>query len=586
MKPFRKRNLFNLSHEKKLTCNMGKLVPVMCEEVLPGDIFKASTDLVVRLAPMLAPIMHNVSVYMHYFFVPNRLIWSDWENFITGGPDGNDASVAPYINFTNVQTSSLADYFGIPTGVANPLKVSALPFRAYDLIYNEWYRDENLIDPITISLASGEDTTTNTTLLSRAWQHDYFTNALPFQQRGDAVALPMSGNAPIRSSGSTWNQGYSRLNVGSLNLYDNSIVGDGSAPTFSSNGVGGRNLEGPYTVGSTSGVSFLTASGVRVTGSGSNAQISGYEAHPLYWDNPHLKISNSQIRNFKDGNMTIFINNDESSGPSNNPFIVEGAVNTSNLYADLSNVTAANINDLRYAFQVQRWLEKNARGGARYVESMMAHFGVRSSDARLQRPEYLGGGRSPIVISEVLQHSSDDDQPTPLATMAGHGISAQRSRQFKRFFEEHGYVIGILSIMPQTTYQQGLPKMWSRETRYDYYWPVFSHLGEQAVLEKELYAQGNDTDNTVFGYQPRYQEYRRRYGSVHGDFRTTLNYWHLGRTFNSAPTLSKQFIECDPSKRVFAVQDDTDCCLIELANNIKALRPIPKKGTPGFIDHD
>lgn len=560
MKPFRKRNLFNLSHEKKLTCNMGKLVPVMCEEVLPGDIFKASTDLVVRLAPMLAPIMHNVSVYVHYFFVPNRLIWSDWENFITGGPDGKDASVAPYINFTNVQTSSLADYFGIPTGVANPLKVSALPFRAYNLIYNEWYRDENLIDPITISLASGEDTTTNTTLLSRAWQHDYFTNALPFQQRGDAVALPMSGNAPVKGT-ATWSQ---TAGFGTLRNTTVSITGDGTPPTFSSNGVGGRNLEAPYTVGSISGVSFLTANGVRVTGSGSDAQISGSEAHPMYWDNPHVV---GTLDNRVDTTTT-------------------GSVNTSNLYADLSNVTAANINDLRYAFQVQRWLEKNARGGARYVESMMAHFGVRSSDARLQRPEYLGGGRSPIVISEVLQHSSDGDQPTPLATMAGHGISAQRSRQFKRFFEEHGYVIGILSIMPQTTYQQGLSKMWSRETRYDYYWPVFSHLGEQAVLEKELYAQGTDADNSVFGYQPRYQEYRRRYGSVHGDFRTTLNYWHLGRTFNSTPTLSKEFIECDPSKRVFAVQDDTDCCLIELANNIKALRPIPKKGTPGFIDHD
>lgn len=236
MKPFRKRNLFNLSHEKKLTCNMGKLVPVMCEEVLPGDIFKASTDLVVRLAPMLAPIMHNVSVYMHYFFVPNRLIWSDWEAFITGGPDGKDATIAPYINFTSVQTSSLADYFGIPTGVSGTLRCSALPFRAYNLIYNEWYRDENLIDPVEISLASGEDTTTNTTLLNRAWQHDYFTNALPFQQRGDAVALPMSGDAPVKGT-ATWAQTGA---TGTMSNTTVDITGDGTPPTFSSDGTGGR----------------------------------------------------------------------------------------------------------------------------------------------------------------------------------------------------------------------------------------------------------------------------------------------------------------------------------------------------------
>lgn len=506
MKRFNSRNLFDLSHEVKLTCEMGKLVPILCEEVVPGDTFRVSTDMVVRMAPMLAPIMHNVNVYTHFFFVPNRIIFDKWEDFITGGVNGADSTVAPTITSPSggFATSSLADYLGVPTGVAG-LQVSALPFRAYAKIYNDYYRDENLQTEVGLSTAAGTDTTTSTALLDRCWQHDYFTNALPWTQRSTlgAVKLPLGSIAPVTSDGVL------RLN--------------GSNISWGANGT-------PLAVNS-----------------GSNSVIVDSGAASSY------------------------------SG---------GLVYKSGLKADLSAATSADVNDIRYAFQVQRFLEKMARGGARYIEVIRSHFGVKSSDSRLQRPEYLGGGRSPIMISDVLQTSADDGQPTPLATMAGHGYSAQRSHQFKRFFEEHGWIIGIMSIMPRSTYQQGLEKKWSRDTRYSYYWPVFSHLGEQAIYNKEIYAQGTSADSGIFGYQPRYQEYRKSYSKVHGDFRSSLNFWHLGRIFSSLPVLNGDFVKCDPSNRIFAVTSATDHLWIDMYHKIKALRPIPKFGDPGYIDHD
>lgn len=372
---FNRRNLFDLSHENKLTCEMGYCVPIVCEEIVPGDKFKVSTDSLVRLVPMLAPIMQNINVYVHFFFVPNRLIWSDWEDFITGGEDGDNASVAPTISITNAQTSSLADYLGVPTGVENSLSVSALPFRAYARIWNDWYRDQNLQDELTISLSSGVDVTTNTALQHRGWQRDYFTSSLPFRQRGDAVTLPLGNKARV-------------------------VYGDYES---------GISLQNPWT--------------------GDGGSQNG---HPAYarGDSDAIQVS----------------------------LTAKGGEGTSNagypLMADLSTATAATINDIRRAFQVQRWLETNAICGARYVESILAHFAVRSSDARLQRSEYLGGGKAPVMISEVLQHSADDNEPTPLGSMAGHGVSAVRTFQFNKFFEEHGFVIGILSIMPRSAYYQ------------------------------------------------------------------------------------------------------------------------------------
>lgn len=328
-------------------------------------------------------------------FVPNRIIFDDWENFITGGENGQDATVAPTITtpLGGFATSSLADYLGIPSGVAG-LSVSALPFRAYAQIYNDYYRDENLQQEVPISKAAGVDTTTNTTLLKRAWQRDFFTSALPFQQRGPSVSLPLGSTAPVRGNG---------MSIGLVN-------------------GAGTNL------GLSSGT---TPSGATLIGTFSNPDIYGTPV------GTPPGSSYNQVQ----GGLGLTADGTKSG-----------------MVVDLSSATAPDINDLRYAIQVQRFLEKAARGGARYIEMILSNFGVKSSDARLQRAEYLGGGKSPIMISDVLQTSADDNQPTPLATMAGHGFSAQRSHQFKRFFEEHGFIIGIMSIMPRTTYQQGLGK--------------------------------------------------------------------------------------------------------------------------------
>lgn len=515
----KRRSVFDLSHEHKLTCDMGKLIPIFCEDVLPGDTFKVKTDIVVRLQALLAPIMHRVDVFTHFFFVPNRLIFDKWEDFITGGEDGNDSTVAPTITADSTNgfaIGSLADYFGIPTGVPS-LEVSALPFRAYDLIYNEWYRDENIIPEVNISTAAGADSTTSTTLLSRAWEHDYFTKCLPWTQRGSQVSLPLGGKVPVRYGDSP------------VDYYTLSTSGDMS----------------PY-----------AGKSVAAYGTG-----SGYDFSLFHSSEPGSGLT----------------------GPFSYP------QRSFPLEVDLGSATASTVNNLRQAFKVQQFMEISARGGARYIESILSHFGVKSSDYRLQRPVYLGGGRSPIVISEVLQTSSTSGTQA-LGDMGGHGFSAQRTHEFTRFFEEHGWIIGIMSIMPRTSYQQGLNRMWSRSTRYEYYWPIFAHLGEQGVLNKEIYAQdpsvvdsaGVSVNEKVFGYLPRYQEYRERESQVHGQMRSTLDFWHMGRIFNSLPELNANFINSDPTKRIEAVTNE-DNCLVNIYHNVKAIRPIPKKGVPGGL---
>nr|WAE43389.1 MAG: major capsid protein [Microviridae sp.] len=493
-----KRNAFDMSHEKKLSFNMGDLIPVYVQEILPGDKFKVNTEVLVRFAPMLAPIMHRVNVYTHYFFVPNRLVYKNWQNYITGGVDGLQTPTFPTIPYNETNrgyfyTRHLADYMGIPTinvsdpPITNVQNINALPFRAFQKIWSEYYRDQTLDTPDGCTdndtVAAGSETSATLSDRMRCWEKDYFTSALPWTQRGGAVSIPNTLN-PVSAPNITW---ASSPVTEAINSY----------PTIS---------------GTTTG---------------------------------------------------IFTNNGG----------VATRLNTGN-QVDISLI------NLRRAARLQEWLEKNATGGSRYIEQMLAHFDVKSSDARLQRPEYLGGGKSPVVISEIV--SMVKETSNPQGTMAGHGISVGNHMGFNRYFEEHGYVIGIMSVIPRTAYQQGLPRMYSKVDRYDWFWPEFANIGEQAILNKEIYHdpfEATDRNDGVFGYTPRYAEYRFNNSTVHGDFRTTLNFWHLGRIFSSRPSLNNVFVQASPTSREFAVEDGHHLW-VQLYNKVKAIRPIPVFGTP------
>ncbi len=499
-------NTFDLSHDRKMSLNMGELVPIAALECVPGDKFNMSTSQMLRMAPMVAPVMHRVHVYTHFFFVPNRILWDNWEPFITGGEDGNDASVFPNLPISDTTPGSLNDYMGLPITAFGdgPYLASALPFAAYQEIYNEYYRDQNLIDKVDNSLLDGNNAATIlplTTIRKRAWQHDYFTSGLPWTQKGAEATIPLGATAPLILDESEWTR------IGNTDGLPSPAVS--SLQQETDGGISPRK-------------------GVLVTGG-------------------------------RDAFIDI----------------------TTNTTVDLSQATASSINDLRRAFKLQEFLEKNARGGSRYVESILSHFGVRSSDARLQRPEFLGGGSSPVTISEVLQTSSNDTEPTPQGNMAGHGISVGGSNNFNYSCEEHGYIIGIMSVMPKTAYQQGLPKHFSKFDKFDYFWPSFGHLGEQAILNKELYLANDGEDEDTFAYTPRYSEYKYIPSSVHGEFKTTLDFWHMGRIFENRPRLNQTFIEADPTDRIFAVLD-SEKLYAHVFHKIKATRKMPYFGTPTF----
>lgn len=547
-----KRNVFNLSYENKLTMNMGELVPIMCMPIVPGDKFRVNTEALVRLAPLVAPMMHRVNVYTHYFFVPNRLVWDQWEDFITKGIDGEDTPVLPYLhlleNTSLIATqsklvnyfgdSSLWDYLGLPSlagigsvsysdlkarnGVVVPtgFKVSALPFRAYQLIYNEYYRDQNLTDPVQFGLGggsvSGIELASLLALRRRAWEKDYFTSALPWLQRGPEVTVPINGGqtgldvyyqSPGAKKGQVWRDQLGRdWDLGAV--YDPALIAyPGQKPD-----------QGQYVA----------------TKVGGNAN-----------DNfaPQL-----------DPNGTLKVDVDEMG---------------------------VSIQDLRTSNALQRWFERNARGGSRYIEQILAHFGVRSSDARLQRPQFLGGGKMPIAVSEVLQTSSTN-ATSPQANMAGHGISAGVNNGFKHFFEEHGYVIGLMSILPRTGYQQGVPRDFTKFDNMDFYFPEFAHLSEQEIKNQELYVSNDPTYNEgTFGYTPRYAEYKYHESEAHGDFRGNMSFWHLNRIFADKPNLNTSFVECNPSDRVFATAGTReDKFWVQIYQDVKALRLMPKYGTP------
>lgn len=535
------RSVFDRSHGWKSTFDSGYLVPFLVDEVLPGDSYKVKFNFLARLSTPIVPTMDNLFIDTFYFFVPYRLLWKHWEQF-NGQQDYPGASTDYLVPQTTAPVDngfpvgSLEDYFGLPTSVKG-IKANELAARAYALIWNEWFRDENLQNPINlstyaeISTASGLDDvglgdagfTGSHKLLRRGKRHDYFTSALPWPQKGPGVELPLSGNAPVYSKGAVgFTDGSNHFSYLVASSTDRGSLG---VPTSSNLNIGGP--------GSFKG-----------TGSDSSGHLLGLD-------------------------------------PS------------SNVYADLSSVTAATINSLRQAFQLQKLYERDARGGTRYTEILRSHFGVVSPDSRLQRPEYLGGSESPVIINPVVQNSATGltGAETPQGNLAAYGLASSTSAKhgFTKSFVEHGIIIGLLNVRADLTYQQGIPRMFSRRTRFDFYWPVLAHLGEQAILNKEIYAQGTSADDDVFGYQERYAEYRYYPSMITGKLRSTdpqsLDVWHLSQKFDSLPTLSAQFIQDNPPvSRILAVQDEPQF-IIDSYIEMKCARPMPVYGVPGLVDH-
>ena len=487
------RSTFNRSHGLKTSFDAGYLVPIFVDEVLPGDTFSVNAMGYGRLATPIYPIMDNLYVETFFFFVPNRLIWDNWERFngAQDNPADSTSYLVPQITLgagVSIADSTLFDYMGLPINV-NGIEFNNLHGRAYNLIWNEWFRDENLQDSVQVDKDDGPDSVTDYVLLKRGKRHDYFTSCLPWPQKGDAVDLPLGGAATVR--------------------LENTL------------------------------------------GSSSEAVITWKDDSP-----------------------------DDS--------ILTNSARTKEYYADLTTATAATINDLREAFQIQRLYERDARGGTRYTEILQSHFGVTSPDARLQRPEYLGGGKSSVGFEAVPQTSSTD-ATTPqgnLAAMAQVGVGGHG---FTKSFTEHGVIVGMANVFADLTYQQGMNRMWKRRDRWDFYWPALAHLGEQAILNEEIYTQGTSADTGVFGYQERYAEYRYKPSQITGKMRSgatgSLDVWHLSQDFSSLPVLNNTFIEEDPPiDRVVAVTNEPDL-IFDWYFNMKSTRPMPVYSVPGLIDH-
>lgn len=508
------RSSFDRSHGLKTTFSSGYLIPIFCDEALPGDTYSVNMTVFARLATPLHPVMDNMVMNSFFFFIPSRLLWTNWQRF-----NGEQDNPGDSIDFLLPQmlapaggyaANTIYDYFGLPTLVAGFAHTS-LPFRAYNLCYNEWFRDQNLQNSVTVLKGDTNDPPATYTLLRRGKRHDYFTSSLPWPQKGPGVDIPLGTSAPI---------------VGM------------SAP-FSASGIANPAV----TLGT-------TVAGDRPVGS------------PII------------------GGMNFDV---QTLGPLN------ATTNRPQIFADLTNASAATINQLRQAFQVQKLYERDARGGTRYTEIIRAHFNVVSPDARLQRPEYLGGGSSSINLYSVPQTSSTDAEPTPQGTLGAYGTISSSGHGFTKSFTEHGWIIGMVAVRADLNYQQGLNRMWSRRTKLDFYWPALSHIGEQAVLNKEIYTQGNASDELVWGYQERYAEYRYKPSLITGEFRSnfpqSLDTWHLAQDFSTLPLLNAAFIEDRPPiARVIAVQDEPEF-IGDFYFKMRTARPMPVYGVPGLIDH-
>ena len=579
-----KRNLFNLTYSNRFSCKLGQLVPILCKPVVPGDTFKVNTEIFIRTAPLVSPMFQEMRVYTHYFYVPNRLIMKDWEQFISPHatleePDPTEKQL-PSINLfptadgTQVeqlpsrlfQTGELLDFLGyVPT--SDDKEVSLLPINAYNLVYQQYYRDQNLgkastiDDPVILNEArhypvnfndedtqytqlTGESLDTYFKLRQKAWKKDYFTSALPFTQRGADVRIPLYGDGSISSKDDDW-----QLN------------NDSATASLLTEGI----QDEPYNIG------FVN------TGAFANLKAFG-------------RIDDQQTQEL---DLRSQVELYKPRGHVSEPATISNLAK--HLTLDLEQVNAATINEFRRALALQKYFETSARVGGRYKEFVLGHFGVNVPDGRLQRAEYLGGGVQNLNIGEVVQTSStisSETKTSPLGEMAGRGIAYGNQNKFKHTFVEHGYIIGIMSIQPDPAYYQGIPKDLQKLDRLDFYTPEFAQIGEQPIKVSELYVDGlteRELDET-FGYTPRYAEYKFSFNEIHGEFKDSLDTWHMARRFDAKPTLSKEFIEineyADGLNRVFAVpgqeSDPVEHFYCFIKNNIKALRPMPVYGVPSL----
>lgn len=534
------RSVFDRSHDYKTTLDSGYLIPFFVDEVLPGDTFKLRVNAFVRMNTLIAPFMDNVFMDTFFFFVPTRLVWDNWQRFCGEQKNPGDSTdfLIPSLSGTNTfANGSIFDYMGLPTGVAlDPANtpINALPFRAYNLIYNEWFRDENLVDSIPVLTTDGPDPISNYTLRKRAKRHDYFTSCLPWPQKGPQVDINLASNSVVPV------EMWSRTNPNTVMKAD------------WNNGVGihyadGVNLASMY---SDTGGDFVQrySEANPIVGTGLRAILS-----------PNVKYLNH--------------NNTYGNGYANDPYVSWPSIE---------------VNDLRQAFQIQKFYEKWARGGSRYTETLRVMFNVISPDARLQRPEYLGGTHSRVNVVPTAQTSSTD-AVSPQSNLSAFGVLGDSAHGFNKSFVEHGYVIGLVCLRADITYQQGLNRMWSRRQLFDFYWPTLAHLGEQVVYNKEIYTQGTADDNAVFGYQERYAEYRYKPSMITGKLRSTdaqtLDVWHLAQKFDSLPKLNQDFIEENPPiARVIAVQNEPQF-FADFWFDLKTSRPMPVYSVPGLVDH-
>lgn len=554
---YMRRTKFDRSHVYKTTFNSGKLIPVFVDEVLPGDTTRMSVNYFARLATPIKPIMDNIYLDWFFFFVPNRLVWDHWQNFCfeQEDPDDDTDYVIPATmansNKDNTYVGSLWDYFGLPINTTNTISgVNALPFRAVYLIWNEWFRDENLQKSVKIQKGDKNEILDSSRVSDQpSWlfksgtgifpgypcpprgkRHDYFTSALPWTQKGPGVSIGLAGTAtlvdPSPVSGYFVQQSNNSLGAAQLS------ESGGVHAVYTGNGT--LNYQGGYSV-----------------------SIAGHS------------VNNSGI-------ATV-------TAQPGSSWLSKSA------YADLDSSSIFTINSLRTAFQMQKFYERLARGGSRYTEVLRSFFGVVSPDARLQRPEFLGSFTKMVNVNPIAQTSASDTT-SPQGNLSAYGVTASRFHGFTKSFVEHGYIIGFVCARADLTYQQGVNKMWLRSTVYDFYWPTFAHLGEQAIELREIYAQGTEADTTVFGYQERYAEYRYKPSQITGKFRSSvtggnLDIWHLSQFFSNAPTLNEEFItENPPIKRIIAVQDEPEF-LLDVGFRYTTVRPMPMFGTPGLVDH-